>query len=99
MKYFTKIIKLFSEILKLPQIFNILSIISSLGVGKFITKSTFLLFSAKILSKASAWAIVLGKPSKINPFLQLIYPILYHLSYSYYLLKIKKQKKDNTIKE
>ena len=51
-------------------LFKILVMISSLGVVKFITKSTFLLFSARISSSFSACSTVRGKPSNIAPSLQ-----------------------------
>ena len=49
-------------------LFTILSIISSSGVVKLTTKSTFLPFSFNILSNFSAWYTVLGNPSSIIPF-------------------------------
>ena len=51
-------------------LFNILSIISSLGVVRFNTKSTFYPFSASISSNFSACSTVRGNPSNIAPSLQ-----------------------------
>ena len=48
-------------------LFTILSIISSFGVVKLITKSTFLSCFASILSNSSACFMVLGNPSKTIP--------------------------------
>jgi len=49
-------------------LFTILSIISSSGVVRLYTLSTFLPFEANILSNSSACFTVLGNPSKIIPF-------------------------------